>query len=455
MRRMLGLLVAFFLVILCRELAPGSIPADADATLALGFVLIVSFILGQAASALGVPSITGYILAGVLFGPYVLTQIDPRLGVLTKNTVEDLRLLDGVALGLIALTAGGELRLSFLRERARSVTCVTLCHLVLVFLCVAGVMWVALPWFASFADLDPRPLLAAAMLIGITAVAKSPATTIAVIQESGARGRVTDLVLGVTVVKDVLVVAAFTMVVSSCGLLLDPNTTFDTSAVGMLLWEIFGSVICGVVLGTAMALYLKYIRRELPLMVLGVALLSAAVAEQIHVSGLLMCMVAGFCIENFADRGEELIHAIERHALIVYVIFFTIAGAALDIEALRATWVLALFTCAVRLLFTYLATYAGARIAGDDRNVRRLAWTGFLGQAGVTLGFAGIITTRFTDIGPAIGTVIVAGIALNQIIGPVIFRIGLRLAGETRETRQTTEEIQAPIERREDSAADG
>lgn len=430
MARLLGLFTAFVLVVLARLLAPEVFHTPAaDATMALGFVLIVSFIIGQIASSYGVPAITGYILTGVFFGPYILTALSPMLTIVGKETVESLRLLDGVALGLIALTAGGELKVSTIRKRFRSISWVVFLQVALVFVGVVLVLFFSRHWFGMLSNLGKGQLITAVMLFGVTALATSPATTIAVIQELDSRGPVTDLTLAVTIVKDVIVMVAFTIVVASGAFLV--SSEVESGIWVNMAWEVFGSLALGLALGLSIALYLKYVGREAPLAALGVALLSVAVSEQVHVSAILMCVVAGFYVENFSDHGDDMIKAVERHSMPVYVVFFTIAGAGLDLKALQATWPLAMIIVVSRLLFTSLATYAGARIAGDDDNVRRYGWTGYIGQAGVTLGFAVLIAARFPEIGPPIRTVVVAAIAINQIIGPIIFKWGLNKAGET------------------------
>lgn len=444
MKRVLGLLAAMALAFAVRmyvgEASGGDHPATA--ALALGFVLIVSYFAGLLVARSGLPSITGYIIVGVVFGPYVLEWVGGALGVgeslevLDREAVEGLELLNSVALGLIALTAGGELKLETVKKKFKCISLVLVFHVVVVFVGVGGALWILSGHFEALNTFSEKGLLIPALLLfAVTSLAKSPATTIAVIQESGARGPVTDLAIAVTVAKDVVVITLFTVVFAGSVILARPAEGFDVSVLLGLLWEVAGSILLGLGLGFLVRMYLRHIGAELPVVILGVAFVAVAVSDEIHLSGLLACMVAGFYIENYSNHGEDLIKAIERHSLPVYVVFFTIAGAGLDLEALGRTWGLALALVALRTFFTFFATWIGARLAGEDKTVQRYSGSAFIGQAGVTLGFTILIASKFEalgfgEFGEQVATVIVAAIGINQIIGPILFRVGLKLSGE-------------------------
>lgn len=429
--RILGAVVLLAVVLTAHVVTTGR-PVDsaADGTMALGFVLVVSFFAGRVATKLSLPSITGYLLVGVLFGPYVIAPLLGGLTVLSKQTVSELRLLDGAALGLIALTAGGELKLSVVRTKLRSLMWIISAHVLLVTTVVGAVMLGVFVAFDVLGTRSPPALFAAALLLGVSAVAKSPATTIAIIQEYQPKGPMTDVVLAVTVAKDIVVVTVFTVALAAAVTLVDPHPSGLGSLLFTLMWEVLGSIGLGVVLGWGLARYARKVGKEMPLVVLAVAFLSGGLMEAYHLSGLLACMVAGFWVENFSDRGEALIHAVEKHSLPLYIIFFTIAGAALDLEALASYWPAALALVLARAASTFFATWLGARISHEPAAVGRHAWTGFIGQAGVTLGFAAVLVQRFGELGGTLSTIVIAGVALNQLVGPVLFRLGLKAAGE-------------------------
>ena len=430
MTRVIGLLGALAVVLAVRLAPAGDSTAGASAVMALGFVLIVSFLVGDAVTLAGLPAITGYLLAGMVFGPYVFGWVDPVFSVLSRESVSALRLLDAVALGLIALTAGGELRISAVKRHWHSISGVLGGQVILVFAGMVGGVLIARDTFPALNAYSKETALAAALLFATVALANSPAVVLAIIQECRSRGPVTDVVLAVTVVKDVVVIALFIVVLSVAALLTGANGGFQGGVLLGLGWEVGGSLGAGLLLGWLVAMYLKHVAHEAPLLILAVAFVAVTLLPAWHLSGILACIVAGFYIENFSEHGDDLIRAIERHALPVYVVFFTMAGAGLDLEALATTWPLALYLAGLRLGLTAAGTALGAAWAGSPVNVVKHGWSGFVAQAGVTLGFAVLIQQRLPGIGEDIMTVILAMVAINQLLGPVLFRLGLRLARE-------------------------
>ena len=123
---------------------------------------------------------------------------------------------------------------------------------------------------------------------------------------------------------------------------------------------------------------------------------------------------------------------IDRSSLPIYVIFFSLTGAALNIGALKETWLIAVLVVAVRFILISLGAYLGTSSSGDPPRFRQMAGLSFITQAGVSLGLAGIIMRRFPDWGAALATTIVAIIALNQIIGPIALKFALNAVGEAR-----------------------
>jgi hypothetical protein len=282
----------------------------------------------------------------------------------------------------------------------------------------------------GLSEFSPTQRLVASLILACTAMAKSPSTTIAVINETKAAGPLTELALGVTVIKDMLVIAAFAATLSVCHALLSPAGGFDAAFAVDLGWEIVGSLLAGIVLGRLLAFYIARFSGELPVFLVGVAFLVDFLAESVHLHGLLICMTAGFVVENFSPHGHTFIHAVERNSLPIYVVFFTLGGAEMELPALAEVGLVATLLVLGRAFFTWLGTTVSTRIAGESKTVQKWAWTGFLGQAGVTLGFAVIVSDQFPAFGDELRTIIVAAIALNQVFGPILMRFGLAAAGE-------------------------
>jgi Kef-type K+ transport system membrane component KefB len=401
---------------------PGVGPGSA--TLFLGFLLLASYLAGRASKSISLPQITGYMTVGILVGPYVL-------GILPAETVEDFELVNHVALALIALSAGGELRIESLRERLRSIATITLSQIVLMFALVATAVFLARGSIDFLRGEPTRVAVAVALLFGLVAVAKSPATTIAVITEERAKGVLTDTVLGITVLKDVVILILIAVLIPLAATIIDPAGGFSFSEAWGILLEISGSLALGVALGWLVTVYLKRIRASRILCVLGVAFLAVYLGEVLDLEYILIAMAAGFYAQNFSRQGRRLLHALEANSLPLYALFFAIAGAALDITVLGSEWFIATAIILTRLLAAWASTYLGARAVGDPGVIRRYAWMGFLAQAGVTLGIANRVRDEFLVWGEPVATVIIATIVVNQLVGPPAFRWALVKAGES------------------------
>ncbi len=400
------------------------------AVLVLGFALLTAFIAGRIIRRVRMPMITGYIVAGLLLGPHVIGRLHADLSLFTPNVLDQLGLIDNLALGLIAFTAGGELRLNDLRSKLKMIGSVVSLQTSIVLVGTMACIWLLAPYLPFTAGREAGLVLAAALLLAICATATSPSTTIAVITELRAKGPLTTTLMGVTILKDVVTLVIFSLGLVLARKLLQPGSDFDLLVFGHVLWEVFGSLLIGLLLGFGIRLYIRFIGQELPIIILAVSFLAMEFGAYSQLSGILICLAAGFYLENFTAHGEQTIKALERYSLPVYVLFFTLAGVKIDVPALQQMWLIALLVIAARLLFTYLGTYAGVRLAGGDRSQRRLMWMGFMGQAGITLGLATIVGEVVPVIGADLRTLIVATIAVNQVLGPILLRIALFRAGE-------------------------
>jgi Kef-type K+ transport system membrane component KefB len=394
-------------------------------TFFLGFLLLSSYLAGRAAKGIHLPQITGYLIIGILVGPHIL-------GVLPEVILQDFHFVNKVALALIALSAGGELRLESLRDRFRSIGVITTAQIVSMFSMVAASVYLARGAIGFLEGEPDRVALAVALLFGLVAVAKSPATTIAVITEERARGILTDTVLGITVVKDVVILVLIAVLIPLAGAIADPAVAFSSSEAGGILLEILGSLALGTALGWLVTFYLGAFRAYRILFVLGIGFLAVYLGERLHLEYILIALAAGFWVQNFSRQGRRLLRALEVNSMPVYALFFAFAGANLNISLLREAWVLAMAIILTRVVALWLSTYLAAGLVGDPPVIRRYAWMGFLAKAGVTLGIANRIMETFPGWGADVATVIIAMIAVNQLVGPPLFRWSIVRAGESR-----------------------
>jgi Kef-type K+ transport system membrane component KefB len=394
-----------------------------SALLTLGILIIGGVLAGELAVRFRAPRITGYLLLGMLAGPHAL-------GLETARDAELLRIFEELALGLIALTAGGEFRLAAVRRRIRPLLAVTAAHTIGILFFVAGTLWVVLRMTPLLGEITPAESVVAVALLGVIAVAVSPSTTIAVIAELRARGEMVETVLSVTIVKDLVILLLFTLVNTAAMSSLNggPLQLDDLLHVSL---EVLGSLALGAVLGAVLGLYIAKVGRLIPLTVLALALASAELAHQSWMEHLLVCMAAGFAARNLYPRSAgNFLDALEQSSTPVYVVFFALIGAGLDTGIFASLWLPAMIYVLVRGMGVWLMTGFPASAAGSGRSMVRFGWMGFVAQAGLSLGLAARIQREIPGVGEAVAALVVAAVVVNQLIGPVLWERAILAAGE-------------------------
>ena len=396
--------------------------------LSFGILLLTADTLGQLAHDLRLPRLLGYLLAGLVLGPTLLA-------VVPESAVGDLAMMKQLAVGLIGLLAGVELRLPDLRQRGKTIGAIVAAQtLLLVPLLAAGVLLLRnqLPFAAGLVG---GALVAVAVLVATTLTVNSPMVTLAVLSETRARGPVAKTVLGVVLVADVLIIVLFTVALAVAQGAIGDGTGPVAAELFTRLWrDVFGSILAGVVIGGIVSLYLRFVQREMVVFAVMVVFATAFAAQALHFELLLSLLVAGFLVENVAPvRAEPLVHALEAIGGPTFVVFFALAGAELHLEVFATLWPVVLGLAALRAAGIYAGARLGSRVDGAEEPVRRYTWMGLVSQAGVALGLATMVAERFPGVGAGIQVVVVGVIVLNETAGPVLFREALRRAGEIEE----------------------
>jgi Kef-type K+ transport system membrane component KefB len=391
-----------------------------------GILLLTADTFGALAHDLGFPRLVGYLVAGLALGPSALDVVPP-------GVLQDLSMMKQLAVGLIALLAGAELRLRDLVERSRAIAWILALQTAVVLVGLTLLALLLRPWIPFLQNLDVQPLLFVALLFAATLTVNSPMVTLALLTETRAEGPLAKTTLGVVLVADVLVILIFTVAFSLAQASLGGVTASAPEIMVRLLREVVGSILAGALVGAVLTLYLRFVQRELVVFAVVLVFATAAAAQALHFELLLSLLVAGFLVENVAPvRAEPLLEVLHLMAVPVFVIFFAMAGADLRLQTFVAFWPLVLAVALVRVALIYAGSTAGARLGRAEPVVTRYGWTGLVSQAGVALGLATIVADRLPKLGLAMHTIILGIIAFNESVGPVLFRGGLDRAGEIR-----------------------
>ena len=411
---------------LISPLGTGEGDAPREWLLTFGFLILAAYTVGEVVKGFGLPQIVGYLVAGMLFGP-------SALGTVSQDAIYQLSPLNGLAIAIIAFLAGAELDWGELKQRASTIFKVMGAELGVSFVCIFAVLFGIRGWIPFLAD---APMLEAASfsaLFASVAVIHSPAVTLALLTETGARGPVARTTLGVVLVADVAVLLLFTGVLAVTRAIAPPGGADQGTSIGTVAWEIGGSILVGALLGGAVALFMRKVRVELLMFSLIVAFLGAEIARLAHVEMLLTLVVAGFVTENaLGKQGIALRHAMERASAPIFVVFFALSGTHIDLRAVAALWAVVIPIVVARAFGIWGGTQLGARWAGMPPVEGNLVWMGLVSQAGVAIGLASVVAQVYPQRGAELYTLFLAVIAINETIGPILFRRALDRAGEIR-----------------------
>lgn len=391
---------------------------------ALGFLLLAGTLTSELTSPLGLPHLTGYLAAGVAAGPHLLRLVD-------ESTLKSLSPVNTLALSLIALAGGAELELGALRRGARSLLWGLLVQTTMVFVVTIGMFYAARPVLPFARALAPAGALGAALLWASLSVTRSPSATLGILSQTRATGPLATFTLAFVMASDVVVVILLAAVMGIARPLIDPGEAFSLDSFARLGHELFGSVAIGTTLGLVIAAYLRLVNRQMLVVLLVLGFGVSTVLEYLQFDSLLAFMVAGIVVRNLSRQGHKFIKDIEQTATVVYVVFFALTGADLDVPLLRTLWPVALMFSGGRAVTTWVASRIASRIARDEPLLRRWGASGLISQAGLTLGLSVVVSREFPSIGAPFRALTIATVAVNEVIGPVLFKLALDRAGET------------------------
>lgn len=398
----------------------------------IGFVLIASWFAGRIFSTVGLPKLTGYLAMGILAGPL--------LGLLAPSTVSNMGLVNGMATALIALTGGSEMDFRAMRPLFKSIAWISLIAVVGTAIALSGLTWVLAPYLPFMDGVTPLARIAISCVVGIVIVAQSPAVVVAIRAETGADGPVARTSLGVVVLADLLVIVLFAIASASTDAVLSGTSDFVRTAREMG-WELFGSLGIGVAIGAILAGWLRFVgERGLDLFVLLVCFVAAEVGRRVHLDPLLVMLAAGMFVENVSRRGEVLRRAYEDASLPVYILFFTVAGASVELGELPTFAMPVGVLLVARAAGLVLGTRVAAQIASAPPAVGRFVGLGLLPQAGLAIALAQLLSRTFPTFGAGAAGLVLAIVAINQLVTPVLFRLALVRSGEAAGSAPIAEE---------------
>ena len=400
----------------------------------LSFSILSGLIMSRAAKMVNLPSVTAYLVAGLLIGPFVLGRAGIRgIGFSSMEEVNSFSIISQAALGFIAFEIGNEFRLKDLKTMGRSAITVGILQAVITTI-VVDIALLSLHFlFPSLISMS------SAITLGAIAAATAPAATLMVVKQYKAQGPMTKLLLMVVAIDDAVGLVLFSL---SFGM----ATAMETGAIsitGVLvepLVELVLSILLGVLGGVGLNVLEKYFHSRskrmslavaFVMMTVGVSMLTWKVGEvKCGFSLLLVCMVEGTVFCNINETSQELMDRVDRWTGPLNMLFFVLSGAELDLSVLSNPMVLfiGLVFIAFRSLGKISGAYLSCRMEKTSPIIQKYLGITLLPQAGVALGMA--LTARNLSDGEVVGNVVLFAVLLYELFGPTLTKWALLKAGE-------------------------
>ena len=404
--------------------------------LAIGVAMFAGLFLSRLTSKFNLPDVTSYLVAGVLIGPLCLGLLGiDGLGFKSFEFVEEMVLLNDVALGFIAFSIGSEFRISALRKTGRQATVIAIIQALTATVLVDGALLI-LHLFLG----DKLPV-STCILLGAIATATAPAATLMVVNQYKARGALTDILLPVVALDDAVGLIVFA-VSSGVARALSSGSLNLISVVVNPILEIVLSLGLGAALGwifSEVEIFFNSNSKRLSLAVAFV-ILSAGLSKlhfeigavEIGFSSLLVCMMCGTIFCNLCDFSEEIMHKTERWTAPIYVLFFVISGAELDLTVFADLAVVGIGVMYIlsRSAGKIFGASVSAKLMRCEPSICKYLGITLLPQAGVALGMSVTVAAEFGAEGAIVRNIVLFSVLIYELVGPILTKIALTAAGD-------------------------
>ncbi len=405
--------------------------------LAIGIAMFAGLFLSRLTSKFNLPDVTSYLVAGVLVGPLCLGQLGvDGLGFSSFEFVEKMGLISDVALGFIAFSIGSEFRVSALRKTGRQATIIAIFQALMATVLVDGVL------LLLHLILGERLPVSTCIILGAIATATAPAATLMVVNQYKAKGPLTDILLPIVALDDAVGLVVFAV---SNGIARALNSG-AVSMVSLLLnpvLEIICSLLLGAFLGWVFSLVEKFFNSNSKRLSLAVAfvVICAALSKldfelpggvEIGFSSLLVTMMCGTIFCNLCDFSEEIMYKTERWTAPVYVLFFVISGAELDLRVFADLAVVGIGIAYIlsRSAGKILGATISAKMVRCEQTICKYLGITLLPQAGVALGMSVTVAAEFGAEGAVIRNIVLFAVLIYELVGPIMTKAALTAAGE-------------------------
>lgn len=386
----------------------------------LAIMILSGMFFGRMAKHLHLPNVTGYLVAGLLIGPYFLPALGLDFSVLSGDFINNIAIVSEVALGFIAFSIGNEFKFSYFKRVG--VTPVVIACLESLFAVV----------FVVAALLITGHQLPFSLVLGSIAAATAPAATIMVINQYRARGPVTETLMAVVAIDDATALMLFSISVAVAKALESNGGGNLFLSILEPVGQILAALLLGFVLGFCLLIPMRYFKKRGNRLSLIVAFifLGIGIADQLGLSALMLCMGLGATVANLSNESEEIISIAESVTGPIFILFFVASGCGLQVSVLTTVGLIGAVYIVFRVIGKMFGTWLGGRICHADEKINRYLGPCLVPQAGVAIGLTLVAGRVVPDYASQIRAVVLAGTLVYELLGPSFTKMSLTKAGE-------------------------
>lgn len=383
--------------------------------------LFLCLIAGKIVKQFKLPNVTGYILMGLVAGLVLGTH---RMeSVFGQNVAEEMvskfDVIKDLATGFIAFSIGTEFEFKYIKKLGKSPVVIACCESVGAVICVALGIWIA------------TGNVQLALIMGAIAAATDPAATILVARQYKAKGIVTKTLIPVVAIDDATALMSYGVCVALARTL---SGEFTVMTLLEPIKEIFGSLLFGVILGVVFTILIKFYTGRGNRLAITIAMVSLCVSishiEVLSFSPLLACMAMSITVVNVSHKWEPVFEQMDRMTPPVFMLFFFVTGAGMDISILPKVGVVGVVYIIVRVIGKMAGAFLGGRLSHADANVQKYLGIGLIPQAGVAIGLAMMCGSVVPEYSNEITAVVVCGTIIYELVGPILTKMMLVKIGE-------------------------
>jgi Kef-type K+ transport system membrane component KefB len=375
--------------------------------------LFSCLLAGKLMKKFHLPNVTGYLIIGLFMGPSIFNLFN-------KEAIEHFSFISELALGFIAFSIGAEFKLSYLKRVGKLPVIIAITE------ALGAVLLV------DFILIITGHNVPFALVLGAIAAATAPAATLMVVRQYRAKGPVTDTLLPVVAIDDAVALLTFGLSVAVAKAIASHGHVSLGETLLTPLIEIVGALVFGAILGVLLKFLTDWFSSHGNRLSISIAMiaLSLGVAQVAGFSTLLTCMAISAVYVNLTTVSNQVFELVDRLTPPLFMLFFFLSGAELDILILPTVGVIGILYIIFRVLGKVSGAALGAHLSHGDPVVKKYLGFTLIPQAGVAIGLASVAMTVVPEYGQQIKTIILCGTIIYELIGPLTTKLALKKAGE-------------------------